>query len=339
MLTDPHPSEPTGSSPVDSDATSPEDHITLRFMALPQEVSKTGTSIAEGRVLEWIDRAGYACAVGWSSSYCVTAYVGNVHFNSPIAPGSIIAAHARIIHTGRTSMHVLVRVESADVRTRAYQPACDCILIFVAVDENGTPAQVPQWSPQTDTERQLHEAAIERIEPRRRIRQSMASQAYTTYGTAPETVFRFLAAPQHANWGGKTHGGTVMRWIGEAANTCASSWAKHDVVGVYSGGIHFINPIPIGNIVEIRSRLLLTTPHSIHVSTQVRTADPKRPNDLRLTTRCMTVLVVVGEDGHATDVPQWEPVSDEDRHLRSHARELIQMRHEMHPVPLELPGI
>jgi acyl-CoA hydrolase len=30
-------------------------------------------------------------------------------------------------------------------------------------------------------------------------------------------VFRFLAAPADANWGGKAHGGTVMRWIDEAA--------------------------------------------------------------------------------------------------------------------------
>ncbi|GAA3936445.1 acyl-CoA thioesterase [Pseudoclavibacter caeni] len=316
----------------------PADRITLRFMTLPQEVTKSGRSIAAGRVLEWIDRAGYACAVGWSSAYCVTAYVGNVHFTRPIRPGSIIAAHARIIHTGRTSMHVLVQVESADVRTRDFQPACDCILVFVAVDDAGSPTRVPEWRPEDAAGRRLHELALERIEPRERIRRAMADQTYTGRGTAPETVFRFLAAPQHANWGGKTHGGTVMRWIGEAADTCATGWTGRDMVSVYSGGIHFVRPVPIGDIVEIRSRLLLTTPRSVHVSTQVRTADPAHPADLRLTTRCMSVLVDVA-DGHARLVPQWSPVSDEDRRLERHARELIALRRLMHPIPLSLAAV
>ncbi|MBA8959312.1 acyl-CoA hydrolase [Rhodococcus percolatus] len=31
-------------------------------------------------------------------------------------------------------------------------------------------------------------------------------------------------APTDVNWGGKTHGGTVMRWIDEAAYLCGTSW-------------------------------------------------------------------------------------------------------------------
>ncbi len=51
-------------------------------MAAPTDVAAIGgTALAGGRVLEWIDKAAYACAVGWSGGYCVTAYVGNV--NSP----------------------------------------------------------------------------------------------------------------------------------------------------------------------------------------------------------------------------------------------------------------
>jgi 4-hydroxybenzoyl-CoA thioesterase len=42
-------------------------------------------NVSGGRVPEWIDKAGYACAVGWSGSYCVTAYAGNVRFSRPVA--------------------------------------------------------------------------------------------------------------------------------------------------------------------------------------------------------------------------------------------------------------
>lgn len=38
--------------------------LTLRFMASPTDVTMAGaTGISGGRVLEWIDKAAYACAV------------------------------------------------------------------------------------------------------------------------------------------------------------------------------------------------------------------------------------------------------------------------------------
>ena len=83
--------------------------ITLRFMAAPTDVATLGESaIAGGRVLEWIDKAAYACAVGWSGGYCVTAYVGNVNFARPIQSGDVVEVQARLVHTGRSSMHVEV---------------------------------------------------------------------------------------------------------------------------------------------------------------------------------------------------------------------------------------
>lgn len=72
------------------------DRITLRFLANPADTAVDGSSVQAGRVLEWIDKAGYACAAGFSSSYCVTAYVGNVHFTRPILPGNLIEARDRI---------------------------------------------------------------------------------------------------------------------------------------------------------------------------------------------------------------------------------------------------
>ena len=203
-----------------------DDRITLRFLASPQDSAVGGTTVAAGRVLEWIDKAGYACAVGWSSSYCVTAYVGNVHYTRPIGAGDLVEAHARIIHTGRTSMQVLVVIEAADVQSRASTPATHCILVFVAVDDEGTPREVPRWSPSTDEDRTLNERAEERLGARRDIRNAMMAQQYTLDGTAPRTVFRFLAAPGAANFGGNAHGGTVMGWIDETAFACAASWSS-----------------------------------------------------------------------------------------------------------------
>src|SRR6516162_9683498 len=103
--------------------------ITLRFLATPTDISYGGT-VHAGKILEWIDKAGYACAVGWCRHYCVTAYVGNIRFTRPIQIGDLVEAHARLIYTGRTSMHILVKTFSADPRQGTFVQATECMMVF-----------------------------------------------------------------------------------------------------------------------------------------------------------------------------------------------------------------
>src|SRR4051812_47779510 len=116
--------------------TGPREAITLRFMAAPTDAGYAGT-VSAGRVLEWIDKAGYACAAGWSGHYCVTAYAGNVTFSRPVEVGQLVEVTARLVHTGRSSMHILVTVEAGDVTTGARALTTQCLMIFVAVGADG----------------------------------------------------------------------------------------------------------------------------------------------------------------------------------------------------------
>lgn len=321
----------------------PDDRITLRFMTTPADTAAGGRSVAAGSVMEWIDKAGYACAVGWSGAYCVTAYVGNVRHRRPIAPGSIVEVQARLIHTGRTSMHVVVTVSSAEVSSPVYTPATTCILIFVAKGADGRPAEVPPWQPSSRSDRKLAEVALDRIPSRNEIKRLMLAEEYTAASGAPHAMLRFLVPPNVVNWGGKAHGGTVMRWIDEAAYACAASWARDDegdaasaAIAVYSGGIHFFTPVKIGEIVEVDARIIYTSERSMHLGIRVSSADPRTPHELTLTTQCMSVFVVPGEGGVALPVPRWEPEVDEDRRLYEHAREIIALREEIVPIPASL---
>jgi 4-hydroxybenzoyl-CoA thioesterase len=157
----------------------------------------------------------------------------------------------------------------------------------------------------------------------------MAAQTYRDAGTAPRTVLRFLAAPTDVNWGGKVHGGIVMRWIDEAAHVLATRWTGNAAnVAVYSGGVRFYRPLRIGDLVEVEARLLLTGTSSMHVSVHVRSGDPAT-GDLDLTTHSLIVFVSLDEEGNAVPTPPWEPVSAEDIALRDHALELVALRHQI----------
>jgi acyl-CoA hydrolase len=298
--------------------------VTLRFLAAPTDAGHV-EGVGGGRVLEWIDKAGYACATNWAGTYCVTAYVGDVRFARPIPVGDIVEAHARLVHTGRSSMHVVVTVSSGDPKTHTLTEATRCLVVFVAVDGSGSTVAVPRWEPSTDEQRALQEAATERVGVRAEIEREMADQRYTDAGTAPRPVLRFLAAPTDVNFGGKVHGGTVMRWIDDAAFVCATGWAQGPTAVVYVGGFRFYRPLFVGDVVEVEARLLHTGRSSMHVSVHVRSGDPKT-QERRLTTHCALVYVALGADGRSTPVRPWEPVAEEDVALDAHARRLIELR-------------
>ena len=80
----------------------------------------------------------------------------------------------------------------------------------------------------------------------------MERQTYSEAGTAPRETLRFLAAPTDVNWGGKVHGGIVMRWIDEAAHVMVTRWT-HDPrnVAIFTGGVRFYRPLRIGDLVEV----------------------------------------------------------------------------------------
>ena len=128
--------------------------ITLRFMAEPSDMN-IYRKVHGGTAMKWIDQAGFACAAGWSGRPCVTVYVGGIRFYRPITIGHLVEVHARLIHTGRTSMHIAVDVNSRNLQTQVSEPTTHCVIVFVALDEGGNPVVVPAWNPQTDAEKAL----------------------------------------------------------------------------------------------------------------------------------------------------------------------------------------
>ena len=140
-----------------------------------------------------------------------------------------------------------------------------------------------------------------------------------------EITLRFLAEPTTANFGGKVHGGTVMKWIDQAGYTCAAAWSGQYCVTVYVGGIRFYQPIPIGSLVEVQAKLIYTGNTSMHIAVDVFASDPKTGQPAK-TTHCIIVFVAVNEAGEKVAVPRWQPVSEEDQALEQYATRLMELR-------------
>jgi acyl-CoA hydrolase len=144
-------------------------------------------------------------------------------------------------------------------------------------------------------------------------------------GKKNDITLRFLAEPSEVNFGGKVHGGTVMKWIDQAGYTCAVAWSGQYCVTVYVGGIRFIQPIVIGHLVEVQARLIYTGTTSMHIAVDVLAGDPKEAQ-LGKTTHCIIVFVAVGADGKPVAVPSWVSTTSEDKALERYARKLMRLR-------------
>ena len=133
--------------------------ITLQFLSEPGDVN-FGGKVHGGSVMKWIDLAGYACASGWSGSYAVTVYVGGIKFMRPILIGDLVEVQAQMVYTGKTSMHITVDVYRRCPREQERYKATHCVIIFVAVDNDGNKIEVPQWQPITEQDVALQQYAI-----------------------------------------------------------------------------------------------------------------------------------------------------------------------------------
>jgi acyl-CoA hydrolase len=149
-----------------------EREITLRFLAEPTDVN-FGGKMHGGAVMKWIDQAGYACAVGWSGQYCVTVYVGAIRFHRPVLVGNMVEVIVKLNHTGRTSLHVAVEVSAGDPKEGLYAKTTQCVIVFVAIDDGGTPVEVEPWEPKSEQDVALERYAKKLMELRKDTEKEM----------------------------------------------------------------------------------------------------------------------------------------------------------------------
>ena len=142
--------------------------VTLRFLAEPGDVN-FGGKVHGGSVMKWIDQAGYTCAAGWTGSYCVTVYLGGLHFLGPIFVGELVELRALVIRTGRSSLDIAVDVYAGDPKTGVRRRTGHCVIVFVGLNAEGKASPVPGWQPLTPIDQALEGYALRLGELRKQM--------------------------------------------------------------------------------------------------------------------------------------------------------------------------
>ncbi|ALN90457.1 MULTISPECIES: acyl-CoA thioesterase [Lysobacter] len=148
-------------------------------------------------------------------------------------------------------------------------------------------------------------------------------------GQQRELNLRFLAQPTDVNYGGKVHGGMVMKWIDQAGYAAAVGWSGKYSVTVAVGGIRFVAPIRISDLVTVHTKLILTGNSSMHFAVDVKARDPGLDDgepEERLCTHCVIVFVAMDQvEGKPTAVPSWTPETEDDKRLAEYALKVMEL--------------
>ncbi|WP_330970374.1 acyl-CoA thioesterase, partial [Lysobacter sp. A3-1-A15] len=99
-------------------------------------------------------------------------------------------------------------------------------------------------------------------------------------------------------------------------------------VTVAVGGIRFVAPVRIGDLVTVRAKLVHTGTSSMHFAVDVLARDPGFARGSaareRLCTHCVIVFVALDEvEGRPVPVPPWTPASGEDKRLAEYAMQVM----------------
>ena len=143
-----------------------------------------------------------------------------------------------------------------------------------------------------------------------------------------EIQFQFISEPSDVNFGGNVHGGIVMKWIDQTAFTCARTWAETYCVTVYVGGIRFIKPIRIGEIIKINAYVIYTGNTSVHIAVDVYSKNFDQ-NKFEKATHCVIVFVSVDENGKPQPIKPWKPSTEREKKLAQYAKKLTTLREKI----------
>ena len=134
---------------------------TMTELVLPNDTN-TLNNLMGGRMMHWLDIVSAIAAQKHSNRIVVTASVDNVSFKHSIKLGNVVTMEAQVTRSFNSSIEVHVNVFSEDIPSGTKVKSNEAFLTFVAVDQLGSPIDVPEAIPETEEEQRLYDGALRR---------------------------------------------------------------------------------------------------------------------------------------------------------------------------------
>ncbi|WP_139978175.1 acyl-CoA thioesterase [Nocardioides litoris] len=138
--------------------------VSLAVMTSGREANLLG-NVHGGEIVKLADSTAGAVAQRHSGGPAVTAALDEMAFLAPVHVGDIVRTVSQVNWAGRTSMEIGVRVEAQPWNDPAVESlhVASAYFVFVAVDADGRPREIPPLDPRTPDElRRAREAEIRR---------------------------------------------------------------------------------------------------------------------------------------------------------------------------------
>lgn len=138
-----------------------DSEVVMAQLMMPTDANSTGY-VHGGTILKIADTVAYVCASHHAGNYCVTASVERVDFKEPVKIGELVTFKAAVLHVGKTSMQVGIRVEAEDITTCKKRHTNSCYITCVALNKKGKPTAVPKLLLKTAVEKRRWKEAEKR---------------------------------------------------------------------------------------------------------------------------------------------------------------------------------
>jgi uncharacterized protein (TIGR00369 family) len=115
-----------------------------------------------GWIMKLVDEAGALACMRHAQKRVVTVALDSMVFREPIKIGDLVIINAEVTYTGRTSMEAEVQVIAENPVTGERTDTNTAYLVYVALDNDGSPTPVPALITETDDEKQRMELAKKR---------------------------------------------------------------------------------------------------------------------------------------------------------------------------------
>ena len=131
---------------------------TLTTFVMPHMQNVLG-DLFGGELMALVDQAAAVAAIRHAGGPAVTASIDRVDFRERIPVGALVTCVATVDYVGNSSMDISVEVYAEKVSTGERRHTHTAHVVFVAIDEAGTPKRVPRLVAETDEERERYARA------------------------------------------------------------------------------------------------------------------------------------------------------------------------------------